>query len=246
MTKPTLIVLQHVEMEGPQRIGELAAARGWNLDIRRLDIDAAPPKRLLAGEILCVMGGPMGVGDLDDARYPFLKPEVELLKGVLERRQPVIGICLGSQLLAHAAGAQVGPLLVGEPPVRHREVGWGAIHRVTDDPVFAGMDESEVVLHWHGDTFSLPPGGTLCASSLACPHQMFHLDRRAWGLQFHIEVTLPSINRWVEEDAAYVRAANGPGGAARIRADSAWFIDRHRQVGDRLINNILDALAAAL
>ncbi len=241
----TLLVLQHIEMEGPARIGDLAAELGLRVEIRQLHRGDPVPATLPGDTILCVMGGPMGVGDLGDPRYPFLAHEIALLREVLAKRQPMLGVCLGAQLLAHAAGASVHPLLVGEPAVRHREVGWGAISRVVtadQEPVLAGLDESEIVLHWHGDTFDLPTGATLLASTLACPHQFYHLHRRAWGLQFHVEVTAPIIADWVTADAAFVRAANGPAGGARILTDTARYIDRHRQVGDRLIRQLLLAL----
>jgi GMP synthase-like glutamine amidotransferase len=133
---------------------------------------------------------------------------------------------------------------VGDPPVRHREVGWGAVAFTTTpdhEPILDGMTPSEVVLHWHGDTFDLPSGAVRLASTLACENQMFRFGRRAFALQFHIEVTAADIKRWVLEDAAFVLAANGPGGAGRILADTDRYMPRYQQVGDRLIHQILEA-----
>jgi GMP synthase-like glutamine amidotransferase len=133
---------------------------------------------------------------------------------------------------------------VGEPPVRHREVGWGAVTLVTSpdrEPVLAAMNPSEVVLHWHGDTFDLPAGGVRLASTLACENQMFRFGRRSYALQFHVEVTADDVKQWTREDAAFVLAANGPGGAERILSDTDRYMPRHRQVGDRLIRNMLAA-----
>jgi GMP synthase-like glutamine amidotransferase len=123
-------------------------------------------------------------------------------------------------------------------------VGWGAVTFVASpdsEPVLGGMDESEVVLHWHGDTFDLPRGATRLAGTLACENQMFRYGRRAFALQFHVEVTAAEVKRWAHEDAAFVQAANGPGGAERILADTDRFMPRHRLVGDRLIRNIVQA-----
>jgi GMP synthase-like glutamine amidotransferase len=210
--------------------------------------DGAPvPETLPEGDVLVVMGGSMGVGDCDDPRYPFLRKELALLERLARDDRPILGVCLGSQLLAAALGARVYPLHVGEPPVRHREVGWGAVTLARsnqEEPVLAGLDESEVVLHWHGDTFDLPAGATLLASTLACPNQMFRAGQRAFGLQFHVEVTAEDVALWVAEDADFIRQANGDGGARRILADTARYMERHRRVGDHLIDNLLAALLA--
>src|SRR3954470_19055908 len=98
------IVLQHTPTEGPERVGALAVERGWTLDVRHLYRGDPLPADLDPGDILIVMGGPMGVGDLGTERYPFLAPEIALLRRMVQRERPVLGICLGAQLLASAAG----------------------------------------------------------------------------------------------------------------------------------------------
>lgn len=241
---PRLTVLQHLDLEGPARIAVVAAGLGWPIEVRPLHQGAPVPDQTVSDELLVVMGGPMGVGDIGDPRWPFLAREVGLLRRVLTDGHAVLGICLGAQLLAHAAGAHVAPLLVGDPPVRHREVGWGAISLLhSEEPVLAGLDPAETVLHWHGDTFTLPPGAIPLAATLACPQQMFRIGARAYGLQFHVEIDAEAVARWVTEDAAFVHAANGPGGGERILADTARFMPRHRVQGDRLIRNLLLAMA---
>ena len=241
-----LIALQHLELEGPSRIADLAVDLGWTVEVRRLWLGEPVPTAIAHGQILVVMGGSMGVGDLGDPRWPFLAQEIALLKTAMAAGRPIIGVCLGAQLLAHAAGAAVYPLHTGEPAARHREVGWGAItfaDTAENEPVLAGLDVAEPVLHWHGDTFNLPSGATLLASTLACPNQFFRIGRNIFGLQFHIEITAEQVAWWARDDADFVRAAGGPGHHLRLLADMARLMPRHRQQGDLMIRNLLLACA---
>ncbi len=238
-------VLQHVPMEGAGRIGELAEAMGLAVTTHRLFEGTPVPAAIPGGDALVVMGGSMGAGDIGDPRWPFLATEVELIGRQVRHEAPVLGVCLGAQLMASALGAKVYPLRVGDPPVLHREVGWGPVAFVAfpgTEPSLAGLNDAEVVLHWHGDTFDLPSGATLLGSTLACNNQMFRFGPRAYALQFHIELTAADVPVWVRDDEAFVRAAHGPGGGARILADTALFMPRFRQVGERMIRNLLTSM----
>ncbi len=247
MSAHVAIVLQHTPTEGPERIAELLARQGVRVDVRPLHDGAPVPADLAPDELLVVMGGPMGVADAGSPRYPFLAPEIDLLAKLSARDAPVLGICLGSQLLAAGAGARVYPNMRPGPdgtPQPAREVGWGPIDFLNAhaEPALAGLGASVPVLHWHGDTFDLPAGAVHFASTPTCAHQAFRLGRRQYGLQFHPELRAETIPSWVHEDAEYVRAANGPDGGARILADTARLYDEARPSWDRLLGNIISLM----
>jgi len=241
------IVLEHAVHEGPARVGSALRRAGFELDVRALHAGTPVPATLDGADLLVVLGGSMGVSDAGDPRYPFLARELDLLRAAVARDFPTLGICLGAQLLAAAAGARVYPNLTGDPPRPTREVGWGAVHFVrgaSEEPALEGLDAAELVLHWHGDTFDLPPGATLLASTLSCPHQMFRLGRRQYGLQFHVELDGSDLEAWLAADADYVRGALGPGGVERIRRDTERYLPRFRERGDRWLDRLLAAMLA--
>lgn len=234
---PRALVIQHLACEGPARLRPLLERRGFTIDtVHAFDGQTVPTT--LSHDLLVVMGGSMGVGDIGDPKYPFLAAEAALLKSALARNQPVLGICLGAQLLAHAAGAVVQPNR--RDGVVVREVGWapvdflGADHR----PELAGIRAREIMLHWHGDTFAIPAGAVHLASTPDCANQLFRLPRQV-GIQFHPEIDAQSISEWVRLDGDYVTLANGPDGKARVLADTERYLERHHQIGDRLLDNIL-------
>lgn len=241
------VVIQHVAMEGPARIADLCAARGIVVDVRHVYAGDPVPEGVGHDELLIVMGGGMGVGDRDDPRYGFLSAEIALIRSALRDQRPVLGVCLGAQLLAHAAGARVYQNVGRDDrgnPTPWPEVGWGAVSFLERDrePALAGLNAEEWVLHWHGDTFDLPNGAVLLASTVRCAHQAFRTGPRAFGLQFHVEVDADIARRWAVEDAAFVRAARGPDGPALIDAETTRYAEAARAAGDRLIGNILGCM----
>jgi GMP synthase (glutamine-hydrolysing) len=244
------VILQHLEREGPGLIAELCQQRGLAVDIRRLDRGAAVPDALADGDALIVMGGPMGIADVNDARYPFLSREIDLMRQVLSRRQPVLGVCLGSQLLAHAAGSHAYPnqRRDGNGVLRPlREVGYGEVRLLgaENEPALAGLGSRISVLHWHGDTFDLPEGAVRLAENDACVNQAFRIGRRAFGLQFHVETDAELVRAWAREDADFVMSALGPEGPADIIVASETASAKMRGPGKRLIGNILAEMMKA-
>jgi len=243
------IILQHLDREGPGFIADLCQQRGLGVSIVQLDRGASVPAALEIGDVLVVMGGSMGIANIADARYPFLAREVELLRQVLAKKQPVLGVCLGAQLLAHAAGSRVYPnqcpdsLGVLRP---WREVGFGEVTLLgsEDEPSLVGLPERIPVLHWHGDTFNLPAGAVRLAQNDVCANQAFRIGRHAFGLQFHVETDATLVRAWAEEDSAFVRSALGPTGPASIVAMCEKAVREMRGTGEHLIGNILDEMLA--
>jgi len=247
MPSDRCVVLQHASTEGPQRLGELLQEAGVAVEVCALDRGQPVPRDLPADVSLVVMGGSMGVGDIGDPAYPYLADEVALLRDRLAADAPVLGVCLGSQLLAHAAGARVYPNARPAPgggaPLRVYEVGWAPVDfLVPDEPALQGLGKREMMLHWHGDAFDLPAGAVRLASTPDCPNQAFRLGRRAYGVQFHPEMHAPMIESWLEADAAWVEKACGTGAPARIRAEIPGHWAAYAAARDRLLRNLVRCL----
>ena len=244
-----LVVVQHVAGEGPDLIANCAAERGLPMRILHSYLDEPLPDPITAPAcVVVLLGGPMGVGDRSQPGLEWLEREFAWLQAWHQQRRPVLGICLGAQLLAAAAGGTVAPLLVGDPPQPLRELGYGAISwtRSTNElPLLRGLDASELVLHWHGDRLQLPPGAELLGSSLHCAEQAFLLGRHGVGLQFHVEVSGPNLERWIEADRAYVIGALGNSGPERLRRDQQRWGRQVERQGRRLLHNTLEMLSAA-
>lgn len=183
--RPTLLAIQHVPWEGPHRILDACGALHVET-VKPLAGQPLPAHEEVAGAV--VMGGPMNVDQVEC--FPALAAEREWLAEALRRELPLLGICLGAQLLARALGAEVRP---GERP----EIGFAPV-AVSDpgDPVLGGLAPSTEVLHWHGDVFELPDGAQPLASSARTEHQAFRAGN-AWGVLFHPEADLALVEAWL-------------------------------------------------
>jgi GMP synthase (glutamine-hydrolysing) len=209
--RPTLLAIRNVPWETPHRILDSCG----DLEVRHVcpvEGDALPSHDEVAGAL--VMGGPMNVDETD--RYPGLLAIRDWLAEAVRRETPVLGICLGAQLLARALGAAVVP---GE----RKEIGFATV-AVDDptDPILGGLAPGAKVLHWHGDVFELPAGATHLASSALTAHQAFR-HGNAWGVLFHPEADVALAERWMAtpEMSSEAMEALGDEGAGRIVPEAA-------------------------
>ena len=184
----TCVALRHVPFESLGALGPLLDERDAKTEVVDVPLGLGEPSVVLNADLLVVLGGPIGAYETET--YPFLSQEVELIRTRLRADRPVIGICLGAQLMAAALGAAVYKGAA-------KELGWSKL-TLTDEgqksvlsPI-AGLS----VLHWHGDTFDLPERAVRLASTPATPNQAFGLGRRCLGLQFHLEVDTRSLEAW--------------------------------------------------
>jgi GMP synthase-like glutamine amidotransferase len=186
-----------------------------------------------AYDAVMVFGGSMHP-DQDD-HFHWLAHEESFLQDVLAAEVPVFGVCLGAQMLARAAGASVGP-------AREAEIGWLDVSLTDaggDDPVLGALPATATVFQWHHYTFGLPPGAAALAESEVCL-QAFRLDgRRAWGIQFHAEVTSEMVEAWVDEDPGEL-----PMPADELRAESVRRMEQSNAQGRALAEAFLSAAAS--
>ncbi|MHB8915125.1 MAG: type 1 glutamine amidotransferase [Thiobacillus sp.] len=223
---PVLIV-RHTATEGAGYFSEFLDQHAIPWQLLRIDAGEALPAKLNGYSGLCLMGGPMSVND----DLPWIAPELALIREAVVQQWPVIGHCLGGQLLSKAMGGTVSA-----NPVK--EIGWGEV-RVTDPSAAAewvGDAQSLWVFHWHGETFSIPPGGTRILDSAYCSNQAFLLDDRHIGMQCHIEMTPRMIENWCASGADEI--ANSPNPAVQ----SPEVMQADLEVQTQLLHRIADKI----
>jgi GMP synthase (glutamine-hydrolysing) len=231
---PEAIVVQHVPQETPGAIGAALERAGVTPRLVRPFAGDRVPADPGGAAGLVVMGGPMGV--YEEERYPFLRDERRLIEAALRREVPLLGVCLGSQLLAAVLGAAVAPS-------GHKEIGWHAVRlreAAAQDALWRGIASPFVAYHWHGDVFDLPHGAVSLAFSERTEHQAFRFGARAWGLLFHTEVT-PTIVRDMVDAFGDELAAAGIERAAMLEG-----AERHQGGVERLGRTVFGRWANAV
>jgi GMP synthase (glutamine-hydrolysing) len=206
----TALAIRHLAFEDLGSFAPILRRRGFNVHYRDAGLDDLSARDLIDADLLVVLGGPIGV--YEARTYPFLAQEIRLIERRLAAHRPVLGICLGSQLMAKALGARVYK-------GKRKELGWGGM---TLSPAGEASPlatlERAAVLHWHGDTFDLPKGATLLASNKVTAHQAFAWHRHGLALQFHVEVTAQGLERWLIGHSLEIAMTRGVDVASLRRA----------------------------
>ncbi|MDX8410594.1 MAG: type 1 glutamine amidotransferase [Mariprofundaceae bacterium] len=229
-----ILIIQQLEHEPAALIEEVMHEHGYGVDIVMAQ-DSPVPDDLDGYDGLVVMGGHMSA---KDERLDYIAAELELLQQAIKRDFPVLGICLGAQLLARAAGADILP-----SPLR--ELGWYPLYpspEAAGDPLFSTLAEEGLhVFQWHGETFSLPAGARLLATHPNVPHQAFRLGNSQYGLQFHIEVDEAIIRSWVELCPSE-RGHLGDKGVEKMLAQCPAYLPAMRKFCRRMTSAWLDLM----
>lgn len=238
MTRPHVLILQHVPWEQPAVIGEVLTEAGidWTLD-DIVDRSQLPTSREITGfDGLVLLGGPMGALDVDE--HPGLGLEAQLVRDAAVLGIPVFGVCLGHQLIATALGATLYSAAA-------HEVGVAEVDLLVDGEL--GMaGERLPVLHWHSDVVEAPHGSVVLASSPSTPNQAFRIEDRVFATQFHLEVDIAMLDRWLLEPAMLgdlpVTTGSPEEAAWRLRADVVAVAPAMREAAGRLFGAFADAV----
>ncbi len=231
-----LLVCQHVAHEILGTLNPLLKRAGFR--IRYVNFgrhpDAQPSLDGYHGLIL--LGGPMSV--YDSGRFPHLQTELNLIEEALRRNLPILGICLGAQLIAKVLGARV----YGS---EEKEIGWYEVSSTKEgsgDPLFGEFRGTETIFQWHGDTFDIPRSGVHLAFSRLCANQAFRYGANVYGFQFHLEVDEPMILRWLKVSENYVEIAalGGEDYLEQICAQTKNHVERLAQLSDHVFGRFID------
>ncbi|MEW6133504.1 MAG: type 1 glutamine amidotransferase [Pseudomonadota bacterium] len=234
-----VVVFRFSQVEGPGYLGEFLTQKGILWDQVNIDAGDSVPEDINGFSGLVLMGGPMSVND----DLPWIPPLLQLIRRAVDRGVPVLGHCLGGQLMSKALGGTVGPNAV-------KEIGWGGVSKVglTPAPDWLGeLPASFEVFQWHGETFSIPKGAERLLESPFCANQAFLLNDLHLGLQCHIEMTAAMIKAWCEGGAEEIaRAADSPAvqQPAAMQQDMAARLERLHGIADILYGKWIQGLRA--
>jgi len=231
-----VLIFRHSPTEGPGYFTTFLDRHGIPWKLVRIDAGDAVPEDLNGISGVCLMGGPMSVND----NLPWIAPVLALIRQAVASDIPVIGHCLGGQLMSKALGGTVS-----RNPVK--EIGWGDV-RISDAdaarPWLGEVTQPMLAFHWHGETFSLPPGATRILDSAWCANQAYVLHGRHIGMQCHVEMTSELIANWCASGAAEIAASRSPGvqSPGAIQADMDARTARLHQLADKIYSRWIQGL----
>ncbi|MEN9202358.1 MAG: glutamine amidotransferase [Thermostichus sp. DG_1_6_bins_120] len=233
----TAVVIQHVAFEDLGSLEPVLQQQGFQIRFWEAARDPLADLDPLAADLMIILGGPIGA--YEEESYPFLLSEFQLIEKRLQADRPLLGICLGAQLMARVLGAAVYP-------GGSKEMGWKRIYLTAagQGSLLSCLDATTPVLHWHGDSFDLPPGSIHLAGSDLYPHQAFAYGQSALGLQFHLEVTPTGLERWYVGHAYEIAATEGIS-VAQLRQDTACYGFRLERQARQIWHNWLKSLEEA-
>lgn len=224
----SVIAIRHIHFEDLGILESLLLQRGFSIRYLEAGVDDLLQINSLNPDLLVVLGGPISAYEANI--YPFLNNELAVISSRLAHKKPILGICLGAQLMAYSLGAHVqymGVKEIGFAPLTFDQNNKNALLSTLTVPV----------LHWHGDFFEVPAGGKLLASSAICQQQAFALDTYALGLQFHLEANPQRIEQWLIGHASELASAKID--IQHIRDDAAQYGEALKKQGQQVIGNWL-------
>lgn len=228
-----ILVLQHVAHEPLGTLNPLLKAHGFRIRYVNFGRDPHAQPSMEGYNGLIILGGPMGIYESD--QYPHIKTELRLIEEALKKNVPILGICFGAQLIAHALSSNVR---------KHhmKEVGWHDVHfkpAKDGDALFKNFGTTEKIFQLHGDTFDVPRGTEHLAFTQICEGQAFRYGDKVYGLQFHLEVDEPMIHRWLKIHHEDVKAC-APLAEADIVAHTQQYIERSMQLSHEAWTNFIN------
>jgi len=231
-----LLVFQHVAHEILGTLDPLLRKSGFRIKYVNFGRDNYRIPEIRNYDGLIVLGGPMNVDEVDN--FPYLEREIKAIEKALKCEIPILGICLGSQLLAKALGSRVGKN-------NGKEIGWYDVTPTgegTKDNLISKFSGTEKIFQWHGDTFEVPDGGVLLASSGMCKNQAFRYGDKVYGFQFHLEVDRKMIERWltIPDNVKELDELKGVIDPEMIRSETPLYIGRLHDLSDATFSEFIN------
>lgn len=234
MNGKKVLFIQHGDPDKPGLLGEVLRNSGIAMEVLRPDLGQIVPSRLMGYSGLALGGGGQGVYEKD--KYPYLQAEIDLVRNAAGENLPILGLCLGGQLMAAALGGEVRP-------ADRKEIGFFdvTLDPISEyDPLWRGLPRSFPATHWHGDVFDIPPGGMRLGSSEQTPNQLFRYGHALYGFQFHLEMTPDLLDELVDDALDYL-ADSGVNPEA-MRSEGRACLPRLRETAETVFSRWAEML----